>query len=298
MRLRTFNGQADLVEMQAILMERTRVMGPCTNLHPGDVAHRIYGGSRMHDLDSVIPVFENGAGIAGFGIASPKDQWFDAVTRIGIDEADRMTIIDRVAERAASNGRVGTDVIGNDPVLCSVLSEMGFHPRSADYVFTQQHLDMPVTVPPHDFTIRSVSVDDAPELAAVHSGAFGSRWTSGQYAERMSQPGYDANAELVAVDSDGRFMGFTIMWCDDVNMVGYFEPVGVDKDFRRRGVGSALLLEGMSRMRFRGMTRATVWYAKSEERAVQFYRSNGFEVCSLVTGWERTMINGPIPVIR
>lgn len=293
-----FNGQADLIEMQAILKERTRVMGPCTNLHPGDVAHRIYSGSRTSDLNDVIPVWEDDAGIVGFGIVWPKDRAFDVVPRIGLTETVQMAIIEGIAELAARDGRVHTDVIGEDALFTSILSGLGFHPKLTEYVFTQQRLDTAVTIPSYDFTVRSVSIGDSEQLAAVHGGAFGSSWTPEEYAKRMCQPGYNADDELVAEDADGTFMGFINTWHDDVNKIGYFEPVGVHRDFHRTGVGTVLLRTGMSRMQSRGMTTATVWHARTEERAVRFYRSNGFEVCSSVTGWQRTALDSAIPVIR
>ena len=297
MKRRTFNGQADLDDMQLIVKGRTRVMGPCTNLHPGDVAHRIYSGSRMYALDDVIPVWVDETGMVSFGIVAPKDQWFDVVTRIGINESDRSSIIREIVRIATNDGRVETDVIGNDTSLISELSDMGFKPKPAEYVFTQQHLVVAAIAPSHGFTVRSVSIDDAEQLAAVHSGAFGSSWTPDGYATRMRQPGYDAADELVAVNRDGTFMGFTNTWYDDVNLVGYFEPVGVHRDFHRRGVGTVLLQEGMRLMHNAGMKTATVWHARTEERAVQFYRSNGFEVCSIVTPWVRSTSRGAIPLI-
>lgn len=284
--------------MQEIVKERTRVMGPCTNLHPGDVAHRIYSGLRKDDLDDVVPVFEDEIGILGFGIVWPKDGSFDVVTRIGVSDEERSMIVEQIAERATRQGRVATDVIGEDTSFISELSALGFRSKSGEYVFAQSHLEAPVSVPHHDFVVRSVTTDDVEQLAAVHGGAFGSRWTPDEYAARMRQPGYSANDELVAVEPDGTFMGFTVMWYDTVNMVGYFEPVGVHRDFHRRGVGSVLLREGMSRMQLAGMETATVWHSKVEERAVRFYRKNGFVGKTIVTGWERTAFDGSISVIR
>ncbi|RLE13334.1 MAG: hypothetical protein DRJ28_07595, partial [Actinobacteria bacterium] len=54
---RTFEGESDLVEMQRLVAGRTGVFGVGTNLHPGDVAHRIYSGLRKHNLDETVPVW-------------------------------------------------------------------------------------------------------------------------------------------------------------------------------------------------------------------------------------------------
>jgi predicted N-acetyltransferase YhbS len=273
--------------MQKMVADRTLVMGPCTNLHPGDVAHRIYSGLRSHHLADVVPVYVDERGMAGFGIIWPSDGAFDVVTRVGLDRASVSQIFESVSEVAGGGGSVETDVIGDDTMTASVLTDIGFNPAASDYVFTRAALDGVPSGGPQSFTIRSVAVADAEQLAAVHSGAFGSGWSAANYIERMGKPGYDQCDEIVAVDASGTFMGFAVTWFDSLNAVGYFEPVGVHRNFHRNGVGSALLREGRERMRRAGMTTATVWHAADDERAVRFYRSNGFTVVNPVTRWVR-----------
>jgi mycothiol synthase len=288
MHRRTFNGRTDLDEMRTIVMERTRVMGPCTNLHPGDIAHRIYSGSRRQNLDEVVPIYVDGGGIAGFGIIWPHDSAFDAVTRVGLDSHAVTDVVEDLAAIATQSYRVETDMIGDDPEMTGVLTNLGFTPGAREYVFTRARLDVPISAVPIDFVIRSATYGDAERLAIVHSGAFGSGWSRDNYADRMRTPGYDPQDEIVAVHTNGTFMGFTMTWYDEMNSVGHFEPVGVHRDFHRLGVGSALLRAGMERMRDAGMASATVWHASAEDRAVAFYQSNGFASVNPVTRWERS----------
>ena len=289
---RIFNGRADLDEMRQIVMERTRVMGPCTNLHPGDIAHRIYSGSRRQNLDEVVPVYLDGDGIAGFGIIWPQDSAFDVVTRVGLDTHAVTDVVEDLAAIAGQGSGVETDVIGDDPEMTDILTMLGFRPGAAEYVFTQARFDIPIQAAPIDFLIRSATYGDAEQLALVHSGAFASGWSPANYADRMCKPGYDPGNEIVAVHADGTFMGFSVTWYDELNRVGYFEPVGVHRDFHRRGVGSALLRAGMIRMRDAGMASATVWHASAEDRAVAFYQSNGFTSVNPVTRWQRGQPSG------
>jgi mycothiol synthase len=288
MHRRTFNGRTDLDEMRKIVMERTRAMGSCTNLHPGDIAHRIYSGSRRQNLDEVVPVYVDGDGIAGFGIIWPQDRAFDVVTRVGLDSHTVTDVVEDLAAIAGQSSRVETDMIGDDSEMTGVLTNLGFTPGAAEYVFTQARLDVPIPAVPIDFVIRSATYADAERLALVHSGAFGSGWSRANYADRMRMPGYDPQDEIAAVHADGTFIGFTITWYDEMNSVGHFEPVGVHRDFHRLGVGSALLRAGMERMRDAGMASATVWHASAEDRAVAFYQSNGFTSVNAVTRWERS----------
>ena len=283
---RIFNGRVDLDEMRHIVMERTRVMGPCTNLHPGDIAHRIYSGSRRQNLDEVVPVYVDGDGVAGFGIIWPQDRAFDVVTRVGLDSHAVADVVEDLVAIAGQGSGVETDVIGDDPEMTDILTTLGFTPGAGEYVVTRARLDGPIPAELIDFVIRSATYGDAEQLALVHSGAFASGWSQANYADRMCKPGYDPVNEIVAVYADGTFMAFTITWCDELNRVGYFEPVGVHRDFQRQGVGSALLRAGMIRMRDAGMASATVWHVSTEDRAVAFYQSNGFTPISPVTRWQ------------
>lgn len=103
----------------------------------------------------------------------------------------------------------------------------------------------------------------------------------------MGTPGYSPDREIVAVADDESFAGFTVTWYDDLNRVGYFEPVGVATDHQRRGIGRLLLSEGMRRMTEASMTTATVLHAVDDERTTAFYRSCGFEHLATVGRWQR-----------
>jgi len=284
---RTFEGESDLVEMQRLVAGRTGVFGVGTNLHPGDVAHRIYSGLRKHNLDETVPVWEDDHGIAAFGIIWPGFQAFDVAMRVGLSDDERAVIVSEVIGLSEKEGRVETDVFGADETLLSVIRDLGFEKAAGGYVVTGRTLVAPSDVSGLPFILRSADMRDVVQLARVHSGAFGSDWTPESYLRRMQKPGYIVSDEIVAVAQDGTFAGFTNTWYDDRNKIGYFEPVGVHRDFHRMGVGSALLREGMNRMIAVGMTTATVWHSSQDEGAATFYRSNGFEPLNTVSRWER-----------
>jgi GNAT superfamily N-acetyltransferase len=69
-------------------------------------------------------------------------------------------------------------------------------------------------------------------------------------------------------DFDGAFAG---LWFDPVNELGYVEPVATDPDYRRMGLGTAAVLEGIRRC---GELGASVAYVGSER---PFYRAMGFQ---------------------
>ena len=86
----------------------------------------------------------------------------------------------------------------------------------------------------------------------------------------QSGPHYRKDLTLVAVAPDGDYVSFCGMWYDATNHFAYVEPVATDPDYRRRGLGTAVVLEGIRRC---GVLGATVAYVGTDK---PFYLSMGF----------------------
>ncbi|WP_367362535.1 GNAT family N-acetyltransferase [Mesotoga sp.] len=46
--------------------------------------------------------------------------------------------------------------------------------------------------------------------------------------------------------------GFCTIWYDDVTRTGYYEPVGVVPEYHKRGLGKAMLTEGLRKLKRMG----------------------------------------------
>lgn len=286
-----FNGAEHLVEAQDMVSEATAALGVGTTLHPGDLAHRIYNGLRAHAPEDVVTVWRDREGLAAISLLWPKWAAFDLCVRPNIGHEDLVGIVAEAARIAATDGRCETDVIVADTQLMEAVAAAGFTRGNKDHTaITAREIPERVDVPDSGFELRSARTEDVSELVEVHRGSFGGDRTVEEYAERMTKPGYDPERELVAVASDGRFAGFAIIWFDTLNRVGYFEPVGVHSDFHRRGVGSALMWEGMRRMLEAGMRRAMVMHELDDPRSSAFYATLGFERVSVISRWEKKAI--------
>ncbi|MCW4051109.1 MAG: GNAT family N-acetyltransferase [Candidatus Bathyarchaeota archaeon] len=71
-------------------------------------------------------------------------------------------------------------------------------------------------------------------------------------------PLYRRDLEIVAEAPNGYLAAFCTVWYDDVTRTGYFEPVGADPEYRRKGLGKAVIMEGLRRLKKVGATRAMV----------------------------------------
>ena len=144
---------------------------------------------------------------------------------------------------------------------------------------TERSLNEPIPESqlPDGFSIRAATMDDYLQLGKVHSNAFGSAWNPELYRDEvMLKPGYLPEREFVVLAPDGQFAAFTKTWLDGLNKVGYFEPVGVHRDFHRRGLGRALMLHCLQEMKRMGMKVAQVGHEIDNSASTGLYHSLGF----------------------
>lgn len=86
----------------------------------------------------------------------------------------------------------------------------------------------------------------------------------------QSAPNYRKDLNIVVEAPDGDFVSYCGMWYDSVNRIAYVEPVATDPEYRRMGLGTAAVREGVRRC---GEQGATVAYVGT---ATPFYQAVGF----------------------
>ena len=143
----------------------------------------------------------------------------------------------------------------------------------------------PPSLPP-GYTLRHVrGAEESEARAAVQRAAFQSEWmTAARHARVLASPTYRPELDLVVVAPDGQLAGFALLWLDEANRLGVFEPLGVAVAYQRRGLGRALMLEGLRRLRHLGATYAVVETGLTYE-ARGLYEATGFAVLDVNYAW-------------
>jgi predicted N-acetyltransferase YhbS len=119
--------------------------------------------------------------------------------------------------------------------------------------------DLAEPVLPDGYSLRTVQEDDFASRAAAHRSAFQpSRFRDDVYDFVRDTPAYRADLDCVVIAPDGSVAAYTLAWLDEENRVGEFEPVGTHADHQRRGLGHAVNLFALHRLREEGATLALV----------------------------------------
>jgi GNAT superfamily N-acetyltransferase len=110
----------------------------------------------------------------------------------------------------------------------------------------------------------------------------------GWYHHIQSAPLYRRDLDLVAVAADGSVASFCTIWFDDVTRTAYFEPVATVPAHRRHGLGKALLVDGLHRLKEMGCLVAFV--SGYSERANALYFSVMGEEYDVSEPWEKQIV--------
>lgn len=146
---------------------------------------------------------------------------------------------------------------------------------------------------PAGYTLRHVQGEaDLEQRVAAHRSAFHpSRMTVEKHRAVMASPTYRPELDLMAVAPDGTVAACTIVWFDETNRMGIFEPVACHQDYQRRGLASAVMVEGLRRLFDLGAQVAHVNAWREDSAGAGLYRALGFAVIGRIFAWEKTLNN-------
>jgi len=250
------------------------------------------------ELPSVITLWEaDGQIVAMLNPDSPGEAFFQIHPRVH-EKALVSEMLD-VAESKLPNTRDDGKkeliawVNADDKLTKRLFAERGYV-RSK---FLAEHMcrrfftaPIPASVPPEGYTVRALGdEDELPDRSWLSWKAFhpdepdedykGWEW----YRNVQRVPLYRRDLDIVAVAPDGELTAFCTVWFDDMTRTAVFEPVGTHPVHQKRGLGKAVMAEGLRRAKRLGATLATVsFYGKA---AQALYESMGFTDFDLLEPW-------------
>lgn len=183
----------------------------------------------------------------------------------------------------------------SDAIRQDLLQRRGYVKENYPEYQRRRGLDQPIPdiAPPAGYAIRALGdLDEHPARSWLSWKAFHpdepderyAGWT--WYRNVQRAPLYRRDLDLVAVAPDGELAAFCTLWFDDVTRTAAFEPVGTHPNHQRKGLGKAIMAEGLRRVRDLGATLCTVGSYSGE--AGGLYASLGFVAYDLSEPWVKT----------
>ncbi len=207
---------------------------------------------------------------------------------------ERLSVDDTDGRRKLTVWSPGPDELRNE-----LLAERGYSQVEGVESVWRRSLDEPVEAVAlaEGYSIRPLG--DGLELLercyasglGFHQGDIGiaveNRNDVSWYRNIQTAPLYRRDLDLIAAAPDGSIAAFCTIWFDDVTRSAYFEPVATVPAHQRRGLGKALITEGLRKVQRMGCTLATV--AGGSPWANALYRAVMGPEHELYEPWERLM---------
>jgi GNAT superfamily N-acetyltransferase len=149
---------------------------------------------------------------------------------------------------------------------------------------------IPDSAPQSGYTVRALGEEE--ELPArswlswkaFHPNEPDEKYQGWEWYKNIQRiPLYRRDLDIVAVAPDGELAAFCTVWVDGVTCTAVFEPVGTHPNHQKRGLGKAVMSEGLRRAEQLGATLATV--SSYSPAAHALYESMGFTEFDLLEPW-------------
>jgi mycothiol synthase len=287
MNSRSYEVLQDLHAMLDLLAEGRKADNGTYYVHRGDLQWWLfYNDDVSESWKSNIRLWMEDDRLFGWSLLSPHSHAFDVYVAPHLrGDPCEHEMLAWAVDQMSGHEKIQTYwVAEDDDVRMDWLKGSGFSPEENHLILFKRLLSGPLTGPPlpEGFHARaSRGPEDAQLRATASHAAFGSSMPFEEYWPRtlrfMQSPVYVTEHDVLVTAPEGQVTAFCCIWTDELNKMGYFEPVGVHPDFHRRGLGKSLLFEGLRRLKSEGMTEASVCAESDNPAAVHLYESVGFQ---------------------
>jgi len=129
--------------------------------------------------------------------------------------------------------------------------------------------------------LRSMRVDDIPQVAALDDLSFADPWPQGSFEYELKANDYSLC--LVAEDPDAAegqtIVGALVIWL--IVDEAHIATIAVHPNYRHRGVGRRLLAEGLLQAADRGAVKSLLEVRSGNTEALHLYYGFGFKAVGL-----------------
>ena len=278
---RDLNGLAATLAMSDVLL-RLRAEDPMAGLYEaGDIQWWWKDATRLTSNTTTLWTDDAGVDCAFLTVAESSSGGKDVniVWLPSVDRTFRAQVLPGVIDHLASlpvseDAPVDIAIDGQDADLQILVTAAGFrHEPASDLVQMWQRPATPPAGPalPDGFRFSDdrTRPADKPHHLARRNGP--------DIADRLAEcPLYRRDLDLSIQTGGGTVAAYCLCWLDTRNGVGLFEPVRTEDEWQRRGLGRALMAEGIRRLMAGGATLIKVAHEANNPASKGLYLGAGF----------------------
>lgn len=133
---------------------------------------------------------------------------------------------------------------------------------------------------PEGIEVRPLRRDDIDAVVAIESEAFTTPWQVATFESLLDRPGVEL---MVMTDAGDGVIGYAVLWV--ILDQGELANLALTTSRRGAGLGAHLLRHVLTRAQARGVEKLFLEVRASNERAIELYRSFGFEDVGIRKGY-------------
>jgi GNAT superfamily N-acetyltransferase len=259
-------------------------------------AQRRIADERVHgrrDWQHGLRLWETERGALVGAVLFPSDQ--DAALILDPDQREMMEAMltwaeARYARRDAAAEPLTIEAMESHTAQGQLLQSRGYVKLDGHYVHRQKPLDddriEPVVFPP-GFAVKPI--ETLHEMRRFHQavkGVFNFDDSVEVYQIVQQAPSYMPELDLIVLSAGGEVAAFCTAWLDADSGVAEFEPVGTVPDYRKQGLGAALMAEASNRLRSLGCRKAIVNSWSESAGANRLYAAAGLQAKDRIDSWQ------------
>ncbi len=291
--MRRYRSEADYRAMQSLLREALVANGlRQLSWHPNRLDywrwHVVPVVDGFDRFETHVLLWEEDGALIGFVVPDgPGEAYLNVLPRAQSKDLDRKMLAAAEQHLAVATERRRRLVAWSDSADLRrqrVLTSAGYRQRGAAerQGRCRPASEPPSRPPPAGYAVRALQLPADLEARSWASWrAFHPNEPDETYegpdwyvANITAQPLYRPDLDLVVEAPNGVIASFTTIWFDEATNTACFEPVGTAPEHQRRGLGRALMAEGLARLAALGVERAFV--GGYSEPARGLYAAAGF----------------------
>jgi GNAT superfamily N-acetyltransferase len=193
-------------------------------------------------------------------------------------------------ENGTASKPLGIEAWASNAFLEQLLRSRAYVQPREHYIHRQKLLAddraEPVTLP-EGFAVKAI--ETLGELEAFHRAVetvFNFEDSVEVYRILQQAPSYVPELDLILLSAEREIAAFCTIWLDRASGVAEFEPVGTVPQYRKQGLGAALLADASNRLRSAGCKKATVFSWSESVAANRLYAGAGLQERDKLYNWQ------------